>query len=189
METIIEVESKILEVWHKDYESKILELWWKMVFNWIMDAIWLESENWKKVRIRKEWDKNWDKVKVEFKNRENSWEESEDKGQFKVSKEDWFFAKNFDKEIEIYKTIWYKEISRSIKRRVSYLIEENETFWEIKLEFDKYSDLDWMVIPELLELEWDRETIVKVAKILWFNKNDLLNWDAWDLVKYYRKNN
>lgn len=173
----IEVESKILEVSHVDLEPIILKLWWKKIFDLEFLATWMINVNWKKVRIRKEGAK----VVVEYK--EKIWNNKA----FKINKEISCSVEDFKAQISIFKEIWLKVISESTKRRVSYLLESNE-LWKVKLEFDEYSDLDGMRIPELLEIEAESwEVILKVAEILWFSGNDLKDWSAEELSKYYKK--
>jgi len=170
-----EIESKILEVNHNDLEHKIFALWWKKVFDWILEGIWLENINWKKVRVRKEGTETITEYKEKIINASLA----------KEAEETWYKASDFENQIKVFEKLWFKQISRSVKIRVSYLINiDNE---DIKLDFDDYSDLDWMKIPELLEIEaYSYETILKVAIILWFSKEDLKSWDARKLLEYYK---
>lgn len=174
----IEVEAKILDVSHKDLETEILELWGEKIFDWELDAIWFQNLEWIRVRVRKEWEK----IMTEYK--KLIWDDEK----FKKSLEVWYETDNLEKQIDFFEALWYKQISRSIKRRVSYLIENNDNFWKVQLDFDEYSDLDWMQIPELLEIEaWSWEIILNVAEILWFTEKDLKNWNSRKLSEYYSK--
>lgn len=172
----IEVEVKILEVSRADLEKKIKVIGWEKIFEWELDARWFKNVNWKKVRVRKEWNK----CVTEYK--EKIWNSD-----FKEMLEIGITSDNFDNQIMIFEKLWFKQISKSIKTRVSYLLKINDIFWNIRFDFDKYSDLDWMKIPELLEIEassW--EVIKQIAKVIWFNSWDLKNWDARKLSEYYK---
>ena len=175
----IEVEAKILNVSHKDIEEDILKLWWKKIFDWELDAVWMQDPDIeeRKVRVRKEWDK----VMTEYKEKiDNEW-------WFKESIEIWYSPDHHDNQIKVFEKLWLEQANRSIKNRVSYLLENDKELWTVQFDFDKYSDLDWMEIPELMEIEassWD--IIIKVAKVLWFKEEDLKNWNARELAEYYK---
>jgi len=99
---------------------------------------------------------------------------------------------NVENQLKIFEILWVKleELNRSIKRRVSYLIEDNTEFWNIRFDFDEYSDLDWMKIPEFLEIEatsW--KVILQVAELLWFKEEELKDRDARELAEYYSEVN
>jgi len=173
-----EVEAKILDVSHTDLEEKIHDLWWKKIFDWILDAVWMVNVNWERVRVRKEWDKTMTEYKKLIWGNDN----------FKENIEIPYSPDSHENQIKVFEALWLKQANRSIKRRVSYLLENNDDFWKVQLDFDKYSDLDWMEIPELLEIEassW--EVILKVAEILWFKEEDLKNWWARELAENYAK--
>jgi len=172
-----EVESKILDIDRVSIEKKIIDLWWKKVFEWILDATWFENINWEKVRVRKEGNK----VVTEYKKK------IETSNNAKECIEIWYSPDNYDSQIEVFKSLWLIEISRSIKTRVSYLLENFDDNLDVRFDFDKYSDLWWIEIPELLEIEASSyDVILKITDLLWYKESDLNDWWAWDLLKYYK---
>ena len=175
----IENESKILEISADEYRDKIFE-----VFPWVMEkpeiemtAVWIENkEKWHRVRIRLEWDEVVieEKIKLEGNN-----------SKIKSNKEIPHKNKSdtFDGEIESWKLEWYEEISRSIKTRISFVLDN----W-VKIEFDKYSDLGWIEIPEFAEIEWPNyETIIDTAEKIGISEDKLLNWSTQELIEFYKK--
>lgn len=174
-----ELEVKILDVDREKLLPRIFELWGRLDFEKEFTAIWmLCGETNKKVRIRLEWDKVAVEQKIKIDNPSSSFKEAEEIG---------YIVNNFEEQILFFETLWFKQISKSVKIRISYAL-ENEDFWKIKIEFDKYSDLDWISIPELLEIEGEsEEKILKIAKELGFSENDLKNYWATKLLEIYKK--
>ncbi len=174
-----ELEVKILDVDREKLLPRIFELWGRLDFEKEFTAIWmLCGETSKKVRIRLEWDKVAVEQKIAKENSNPNFKEAEEIG---------YIANNFEEQILFFETLWFKQISKSVKIRISYIINNSE-FWKIKIEFDKYSDLDWISIPELLEIEGEsEEKILKIAKELGFSENDLKNYWATKLLEIYKK--
>jgi len=172
-----ELEIKILEVDNKELESKIYKLWWLKTRDEIFEAIWMKNVNGKKVRVRKEWKD----TSVEFKKKiSGSWN-------IKESIEVWYHSDNFEKQIEVLELLWFIQISRSIKNRISYCLEKNNQHEKVILDFDTYSNFEWLKIPQLLEIEaQSKKTIIKVAKLLGFEEFDFKNWWADELLEYYK---
>ncbi len=173
-----EFESKILEISANDYREIIINiLWWIEKNKLTMTAIWMKkSETWHKIRIREEW-KNVvieEKIKIETGEKNIKWAiEIKHKNKWKTFKE----------EVKLWEEEWYIQLNKSIKTRISFILKN----W-VKIEFDKYSDLDWMEIPEFAEIESTKyEEILETAELLWFNKDDLKNWNALELSNYYKK--
>ncbi len=177
MNNNIEIESKILDVSHMDLEKKLFELGARKIFEWELKAIWLVNINWKKVRVRQEWDK----VMIEYK--EDVWTDSS----IKQMKEIWFEADSFDKVLEVFELLWFEKLHKSIKKRVSYWLVNHEEFWNIQFDFDNYSDLEWRDdIPEFMEIEASsKDIIIKVANILWFKESDCKSFWPKELLEYY----
>ena len=172
-------QSKILERSAEQYREKIFE-----IFPWVVEkpeikmvAVWVENkEKWHKVRIRLEWNEVVIEEKIKL-------EDSNPK--IKSNKEIKYKNKSetFDGEIKAWGLEWYEEISRNIKTGISFVLEN----W-VKIEFDKYSDLSWIEIPEFAEIEWpDYENIVDTAKTMWISEDKLLNWSTMELYDYYKK--
>lgn len=174
-----ELESKILNVNRGELVPKILSLGGCLDFEWELTAVWmLCEETSKKVRIRLEWDKVAVEQKIAKENSNSNFKEAEEVG---------FISNDYEKVIEFFEVLWFKQISKSVKTRISYLIKNSE-YWKVKIEFDKYSELWWIEIPELLEIEWEsEEAILQIAEKLGFAKNDLTNYWPSKLLEIYKK--
>jgi len=173
----IEIEVKVLEKKHSDFENKLFELWAKKIFDWVLTAVFVWNSDWKEVRIRDSWNEVIIEHKIPLKI-EWIW---------KAMKELWLKAETSDEAVEFFKAIWFEIIRKTIKNRVSYLIEWKKWNSNIQFDFDTYSDLDWISIPEFLEMESDNNDIIyKYAEKLWIEKNELLDWGAKKLTNYYK---
>jgi hypothetical protein len=141
-----------------------------------MTAVWMKNKTtWHKVRIREEWSKVVieEKRKIETVEKNIKWA-TEIKHKNKWS--------TFIEEVILWETDWYIQINKSVKTRISFILKN----W-VKIEFDKYLDLDWMKIPEFAEIESTKyEEILETVKLLWLNENVLKNWNAWELASYYK---
>jgi len=178
MNTEKEVEAKILEISHKDLEEKLISLGAKFDSDQELVAYWLENINWNRLRVRKEWSK----VIIEHK-------DFLEGGSFsKQAQETWYETNDLESVLSVFQKIWLKIISESTKRRVSYIIENDPTFWKVKFDFDTYTSIDWKTvnIPEFLEIEAATEAfILDIASSLNINKEDLKNWTLVELMKHY----
>jgi len=142
-----------------------------------MTAVWVENkEKWHRVRIRLEWDEVVVEEKIKL---ENSNPKIKSNKEITHKNK----AESFDDEIKAWGLDWYEEISRNIKTRISFVLENG-----VKIEFDKYSDLYWIKIPEFAEIEWPSyESIVNIANKIWIWEDKLLNWSTIELYDYYKK--
>ena len=173
-----EVESKIIEVSHIDLKDTIIELWWEKVSEWEYEAVWMENFNWAKIRVRKEWEK------TVTEHKESMWNNKS----IKQCIETWYSPDDFENQIKVFELLWLKQTNRSVKNRISYILHLPGIREKVKIEFDKYSDLDGQEIPEFFEIEaTTEEAVLKTAKILWFKQTDLKNWYAWELSEYYKQ--
>ena len=175
-----EVESKILEVNFDEISKKILSIWWELeFFKKKFIAIWVQNELWYKYRIRKEWDNVVEEHKEIL-----SWS-----NWVKEALETPKKVVDFEEARAFAKVIWFKEISFSVKDRTSYLLDLSEIWeWKVNIVIDEYSDLDGLKIPAFIEIEaLNRDVIVKVAKLLWYEESDLKDWWAKKLIEYYSK--
>lgn len=188
----IEVEAKIIEVDFAIMDNKIRALGAELEFQKTrFTAIWMQNENGEKLRVREEWDM----VKVEAKN-VLVWSSG-----IKVAGESTpIIYDDLSNALRSYMAKWYVEISRSVKKRTSYLLNfSSSPEHPVKLVIDEYSDLDWMRIPPLLEIEIEADSnapeiietcknvIVEVANLLGYSEEDLKDWSAKDLLDYYKK--
>ena len=172
-----EFESKILEISADNYRDIIVNiLWWVEKNKVSMTAVWMKNKiTWHKIRIREEWNN----VVIEEKRKIETVEKNIKWATEIKHKNKW---KTFIEEVILWETDWYIQLNKSVKTRISFILEN----W-VKIEFDKYSDLDWMEIPEFAEIESTKyEEILETAKLLWFNENALKNWNAWELASYYK---
>jgi len=169
-----EVESKIIEVSSKPLESRLAELGAKKIFEWELAATWFMNVNKKEVRVRKEWET----IQVEYKELlpSESW--------VKECIEIWYQSDNLENTLLVFKNLWFKVTSTSVKKRVSYLLRD-----KTRLDFDTYSKLGPLNdIPELLEIEASsRKVIIKIANLLGYNESDLKDWTPKELIQYYTK--
>lgn len=174
------------------------KLWFiKSSKNWKLTTFKWKNIDWK-FRVR--WD--WETVAVEIKEIITWWKA-------KVANETWFESKdNSEAIINWFKSIWFQQLSTSIKNRIACLL-ELEWWAKAEIVFDTYLDLDWMEIPTLVEietkeirddfvpLEWIKideqlkeeayKVILQVAELLWFTEDDLVTLDALWLVKHYKE--
>lgn len=173
-----ELEVKILWVDFDSISEKITEIWWVLeFFRTRFEAVWMKNSEWKKFRIRKEWDK----VKVEHKEMVPNWD------WLKEAIETWFSSDNFEWTINFFEKIWFKEISRDVKNRTSFIL-KNMWDWETRIVIDEDSNLWWLNIPTFIEIEaFSKEVILEVARLLWFDERDFRDWWAEDLIKFYWK--
>lgn len=175
----VEVEAKILDVSHEQLAGKIKEIGGRKIFDGKLDARWYENVNGERVRVRIENEQ----TKVEYKKQIQTGDEN-----IKQMQEFGYIVYNAEAQIQVLEALGLKEINRSVKNRVSYIIEWNDALAWVQLDFDKYSDLDGMDIPEFLEIEWpSNDVIFNVAEMLWFGVNDLRNFNAAELADYYKK--
>lgn len=175
-----EKESKILEVDFEKMSEKIVSIWWKLdFFKQKFTAVWVQNELKYKYRIRQEWENVVNEHKEILSS--NNWVKDADETPMRVY--------DFEEARAFAKVIWFKEISFSVKDRTQYILDlTKEWKWEVKIVLDDYSDLDGLKIPTLLEIEaLNREVIVEVAKLLWYNESDLKDWSARNLFEYYGK--
>ncbi len=192
---IPEVEAKILEINQDEVEKKLMEIWAVYQSTKEFIAIWLEWNNQNKVRIRKEWSE----TKIEHKEKQESvdW--------VQVCNEVWFESSCFENSLELFKRLWFKQLSRSVKERISYLL-TLENWSSAEVVFDTYSDLEWIAIPTYIEIECKTlpdlidieststnqvineayKVVVNVANLLWFTEKDFKDWWRRELVNYYR---
>lgn len=174
-----EKESKILEVDFESISQKIVSIggvleFYKQKFT----AVWVQNELWYKYRIRKEAEN------VVIEHKEMLWSQDG----VKDADETPMRVYDFEEARAFAKVIWFQEISFSVKNRTSYLL-DLEWSWEGKVHIviDEYSDLDGLVIPAFIEIEaLNREVILKVARMLWYDESDLKDWGARSLMEYYK---
>lgn len=188
----IELESKIIEVDFDTMDNKIRAIGAELEFQKTQfTAIWMQNERWEKLRVREEGSE----VKVEVKNMFASvaW--------VKVAGESTpIIYDDLSNALRSYMAKWYVEISKSVKKRTSYLLNlSSSPVHPVKLVIDEYSDLDGMRIPPLLEIEVEansntpeiveacKNVIVEVANLLGYSEEDLKDWSAKDLVDYYKQ--
>lgn len=172
----LELEGKILEVSEEQLLPKLEVLGAVEIFRWKLTAVWMQDPNsLKKVRIRDE-DSNGTIIEQKIEPEKIEW--------IKKCKEIPMKVDNFEEAITFFKHLWYEIISKSIKTRVSYLLNKEK---EIKVEFDKYLLLDGRDdIPEFLEIEAKTiEDIYATAQKLWFQKTDIKDWWAKELLNHY----
>lgn len=174
----LEIESKVLEVDEDSLSKKIVSIGWVLSFkDRVIKTIKMKDENWNKVRLRDDWQK----ILAERKWKKNqNWtikKREEDILSVHCSLSNW---------VDYYTWKWYEEVSRNVKTRTTYILYLGKRWWKVKLEFDTYSDLWWLEIPTLLEIEAESEkVIVRVAKLLWINCSKLSDWWASELWDYY----
>lgn len=175
-----EKESKILEVDFEEMSKKIVSIWWKLDFyKQKFTAVWVQNELGYKYRIRQEWENIVNEHKEILSS--SNWVKDADETPMRVY--------DFEESRAFAKVIWFNEISFSVKERTQYLLDLTDAWkWEVKIVLDDYSDLDGLQIPTLLEIEaLNREVIVEVAKLLWYNEVNLKDWWARSLIEYYGK--
>jgi len=175
-----EKESKILEVDFDSISQKIVSIggvleFYKQKFT----AVWVQNELGYKYRIRKEAEN------VVIEHKEMLWSQ----GGVKDADETPMRVYDFEEARAFAKVIWFQEISFSVKKRTSYLLDLQKTDeGKVHIVIDEYSDLDGLVIPAFIEIEAvNREVILKVAKMLWYSEADLKDWGARSLVEYYKE--
>lgn len=173
-----EKEWKILEVNKKEIEERIIELWWFLdSVNERVISIRMKNSRWKKVRLRDDWNS----VVAEHK-----WKKKRSKKWIKSADETRAWVCSLANWVWLFEVLWFKQTSEDIKSRTTYILDLWESWWKVKLEFDAYSDLDWLSIPTLLEIEaLTEETIIEVTKLLWLNPSDLKHWWSRKLSAYY----
>jgi predicted adenylyl cyclase CyaB len=167
---MIEREGKILNINKDEVIAKILSLWGKKVFDWIISWEYYKNKDDVKIRVRNEEERG---VVVCFK--KSIWE---DTGNVKVREEIEFVIDSKEKQsfVTILWEIWFKEHKKIYKKRTSF-----ELAWN-RIEIDEYDN-----IPVLMEIEGETdEDIEAVAKLLWFNKSDLVDLSFADIEKLYK---
>lgn len=185
----MEIESKIIEVDFNETNEKLEKIWAVIdFFKREFKAVWVENNQWYKYRIRKEWEK------VIEEHKEIILSEDWTKKAIETPK----VVENFEDAKLFAKKIWFLETSFSVKNRTQYILNLSENR-EAKIVIDEYSNLDWMEIPALLEIEVELaeeneveekralETIKEIAELLGFKEKDLKKWTAKELADYYRK--
>lgn len=163
MTTYRESESKILEIDFRDMTQKIEFIWWRLEFyKKEFTAIWMRNMLWEKFRLRQEGDD----VVCEHKEiqKAEEWVKHADETPIRLSS-------SLEQWVTFFNKIWFKQISKSVKLRTSYLLDLSESWnWEANIVIDEYSDLAWLKIPPLIEIEAiNRNVIVEIAKLLWFS--------------------
>lgn len=172
----LELEGKILEVSEEQLLPKLEVLWAVEIFHWKLTAVWMQDMNsGKKVRIRDE-DSMWTIIEQKL--------EAEKIDGIKKCREIPMKVENYQEAINFFEHLWFQVISKSIKTRVSYLLDKEK---EIKVEFDKYLLLNGREdIPEFLEIEAKSiENIYATAQKLWFQKTDIKDWWVTELLNHY----
>lgn len=133
-----------------------------------LDILWVTQ--WQK--LPEEWDKEKKKWKTKNLKEKTVWEFS-----------------NLEEWIKHYESIWYRVVSRDVKRRTTFILDLS-SIWKgkVKLEIDEYFDLFWIKnIPPLLEIEAiSEEVVMEVAKLLWFKEADVKDWWTKKLYEYYK---
>ncbi len=195
-----------INIWWSEFFSEnthdVLHFFSKLKFIWwsIWDKVSHLNLNWRKTskfRVRLEW--NTTMVEIKEKGQWINWK-------WKVANEVWFSSNDFESIIKWFTNVWFQEISKSVKERISCLL-ELDSWAKAEIVFDTYSQIEWKSIPTLLEIEcmklpdnfvlveWKDinqqlveaayEIIVEVALLLWFSKENLLDWDARELASHY----
>lgn len=177
-----EIEWKILGIRKAKVIASIEKLWWVLDYkDRVLRTVRLVDNDWKKVRVRDHW--AYIHAETKWKN-QNNWKTK------RRPEEIISVHCALDSWVKFYKSKWYKVLRRDVKTRTTYILDLWSEWWKVKLEIDEYSDLNWLEIPALLEIEATSEDVVhKVAKLLWFNDNDLKDWGTTTLFQYYYEKN
>ena len=175
-----EIESKILEINEAKVVASIEGLWWILEYKEkVLSSVRMINQSWEKVRIRCHWDHVLSEKKWKWKKNWSSKQRPETIDMVFCNLEQW---------VKFYKSRWYEVIREDIKTRTTYILQYRDE--KVKLEIDKYSNLNWLEIPPILEIEASNEQIIlRVAMLLWFDDNDLCDWWTTDLSNYYMTRN
>jgi hypothetical protein len=174
-----EIEWKILEIDVDSVISSIKAIWWVLeTKDKFLETVRMINAEKLKIRIRD----YWDYINAETKTfKEKNWT-------IKMWYENICSThKTLQEWISFYENKWFKILRRDKKNRTTYILDLKEKWWLVKFEIDIYSDLDWLVIPPLLEIEGGDENIINdIVKSLWFKTYDLKDWWTKKLLDYYK---
>lgn len=146
-----ELEVKILEINKVEIINRIKQLWWIKTFEWEIFNEFLVNQDWKKLRLRQQWNEIFLTYKNKIQN-DNSMEN--DEYEIKID--------NLENCIKILENIWFTKYWESKKIRIEYRL------WNIKFDLDKY---EW--IPRLIEIESDNKNdLNEWVQLLWYSQND-----------------
>lgn len=179
MSTHKEVESKILDVNFEEIFKKSQEIWGKLEFlKQEFISVRVKNILGIKFRIRKEWEY----TMIEHK--EKLWS----RNWVKIANETSMKVLSFEEAREFAKKIWFNEISYSVKERTQFLLNlEDKWKWNAIIILDEYSNLEWIRIPTLLEIEAiNKNVILEVSHLLWFNEKDLKAWWTKKVSQHYK---
>lgn len=172
-----EIELKKLEINPEFIESKILALGGLQTFEGKLIAIYFDYEdssfrNKKNtLRLRKEGEKSF----LTFK----QFVESND---VKIREENQVEVSDFNTTFLILKGLGYLPKFEIKKYRKSFSINN-----EIHIEIDTHTD-NLSFIPTLMEFEAsDVEILYRYIKLFGYEKKDLVDWNAFELIKHYSK--
>lgn len=159
-----ELEVKILDIDKEILIKKLLQIWAKTTFEWYINADFYIKNEWKKLRLRKYWDKNILTYKEKLIN-QNIMENIEYETCFS----------DYSKLENILKLIWFNKYWFSYKYRISY------NYLDIEYDFDKYQNIPWFV-----EVESNNEkSLKKWVELLWFQMKDTCILTETKLKEYY----
>lgn len=161
---MLEIEVKILEINKEEIISKLENLWALKTFSWDIENDFFYNAEWKRVRLRKMWGKNFITYKVK---KENVLAKSNHEYELE------FF--DYETMFTILENIWFKHYWNSNKKRISYHVEN------IAFDID-----DFPGIPTFIEVEAQTtENVIKWVELLWYTMEDTKTFWEKELKEYY----
>lgn len=174
-----EVEAKILDINKDLIIKKLLDVGFVKDYEKHLKAQWFENPlNSECVRVRLEENDSASKVVVEHK----EFIKTEDNS--KMAIETGFIADSFDGVCAVFKKLGFQyHMRQTEKTRQSFVL------WDVRVDIDEYSEFQDVYVPTLLEIEApDYDSILNIAKSLWYCESDLKDWGSGELYEFYKNN-